>query len=124
MIISVGVDACQVDRLAAMLARRPDVLVKLFNPAEINNEAGRRRSHASLAARFAAKEALAKALGAPAGLAWRDAEVTKDGEGMPAFQLRGKVAARVAELGIGAIRLSMSHDGGLAIAFVVCEGES
>ena len=55
---------------------------------------------ASQAARFAAKEALAKALGAPAGLSWQDAEVVTDDRGRPAFKIIGTVAARAAELGV------------------------
>lgn len=124
MIIGVGVDICQIDRVAAMLGRRPGIAERLFNPAELRNSAGEARSSASLAARFAAKEALAKALGAPPGLAWLDAEVVTGPDGGPTIEVRGTVAARAAALGVSSIRLSMSHDGGLATAFVVCEGAS
>ena len=76
---------------------------------------------ASQAARFAAKEALAKALGAPAGLSWQDAEVVTDEHGRPAFKITGTVAARAAELGVGTIHVSLSHDAGIASAVVICE---
>lgn len=107
-----------------MLARRPGLADRLFCAAEQRNAADSPRNPASLAARFAAKEALAKALGAPPGLAWLDAEVVTGSDGSPTIEVRGTVAARAAELGVSSIRLSMSHDGGLATAFVVCEGES
>jgi holo-[acyl-carrier protein] synthase len=64
---------------------------------------------------------LAKALGAPDGLSWLDAEVLTDDYGKPSFKITGTVAARAAELGIGTIHLSMSHDAGIASAVVICE---
>lgn len=76
---------------------------------------------ASQAARFAAKEALAKALGAPAGMSWLDCEIVTDSQGRPEFRVRGTVAARAAELGIATIHVSLSHDAGIASAVVVCE---
>ena len=79
------------------------------------------RAAASLAARFAAKEALAKALGAPAGLSWQDAEIVTDERGRPEFKVTGTVAAKTAELGIVTIHVSLSHDAGIASAVVICE---
>ncbi len=76
---------------------------------------------ASLAARFAAKEALAKALGAPQGLHWHDAEVVSDGTGRPSFRLAGTVSAAAALVGAARWHLSLSHDGGMAVAMVVGE---
>ena len=105
-----------------MLARRPGLADRLFSAAEQRNAADVPRNPASLAARFAAKEALAKALGAPPGLAWLDAEVVTGSDGSPTIEVRGTVAARAAELGVSSIRLSMSHDGGMATAFVIVEG--
>lgn len=124
MIVGVGVDICQIDRVAAMLERRPGLVGRLFTSAEATGASGQPRSTASLAARFAAKEALAKALGSPGGLSWADAEVLSGPEGQPQFAVHGTVAARAAELGVDQIRVSLSHDGGLATAFVVCEGAS
>jgi holo-[acyl-carrier protein] synthase len=88
---------------------------RLFATAE------RDRPVASLAARFAAKEALAKALGAPSNLAWHDAEVVSESSGRPLFTLRDTVAARAAELGAASVHLSLSHDAGIASAVVVLE---
>jgi holo-[acyl-carrier protein] synthase len=69
-VVAVGVDIVAVDRFAAALARTPALAARLLTPAEQVTASGHRRSAASLAARFAAKEAVAKALGAPRGLEW------------------------------------------------------
>ena len=113
--MGVGIDVCDVSRFAASVTRRPGLVHRLFTPAEAE------RPVASQAARFAAKEALAKALGAPAGLSWRDAEIITDAEGRPSFALTGTVAARAAQLGVGTIHVSLSHDAGIASAVVICE---
>jgi holo-[acyl-carrier protein] synthase len=116
MIIGVGIDVCDLDRFAASLERTPGLRERLFTPDEAV------RPMASLAARFAAKEALAKALGAPTGLAWHDAEVVSEESGRPRFELRGTVQARAKELGVTSVHLSLSHDAGIASAMVVLEG--
>lgn len=116
MIVAVGVDICSVERMASMIERRPGIVERLFTPAESTG-----RTPEQLAARFAAKEALAKALGAPPGLSWHDAQVVSADNGAPTMVLSGGVAARAAQLRIGRVHLSMSHDGGLATAFIVCE---
>ena len=115
MIIGVGIDVVDVERFGQTLERTPRLLDRLFTPVEQG------LGLASLAARFAAKEALAKALGAPHGLAWHDAEVVTDDTGRPSFRVLGTVAARAAELGIAHIHLSLSHDAGIASAVVICE---
>lgn len=116
MIVGVGVDVVDVARFAATLSRSPAVRSRLFTAAEATGPA------ATLAGRFAAKEALAKALGAPPGLAWCDAEVTCDVAGRPFLRMRGTVATRADALGVAASHLSISHDAGIATAFVVLEG--
>ena len=113
MIIGVGIDVVDVARFGETLERTPRLLERLFTESE------RSMTLNSLAARFAAKEALAKALGAPGDLSWQDAEVA--GEGQPALELRGTVAARAGELGVARVHLSLSHDAGMALAFVVLE---
>lgn len=113
MIRGVGVDVCAIARFEQP---RPGVLERLFNDGE------RAGSAATLAGRFAAKEAIAKALGAPVGLAWRDCNVGKLASGEPVLELSGSVAARAAELGVTSTHVSISHDGGVAVAVVVCEG--
>ncbi len=115
-ILGLGIDVVALDRFDETLDRTPGFKEKIFTPAE--RELGRR----SLAARWAAKEALAKALGAPAGLAWHDAEIVRGPDGAPQLEIRGTVAARAAALGIVHLHLSMSHDAGVASAVVVAEG--
>ncbi len=75
MIIGVGIDVVPVDRFAESLTRTPGLRDRLFTAAEQRTLTGNPRTGESLAARFAAKEALAKALGAPGSLHWHDAEV-------------------------------------------------
>jgi holo-[acyl-carrier protein] synthase len=116
VILGVGVDVVDVARFQAILARRPALLERLFTPDE------RTLAPASLAARFAAKESVAKALGAPAGLAWQDCEVVSAASGRPSLVLRGTVAAAAASLGIEHWHVSLSHDAGIASALVVAEG--
>jgi holo-[acyl-carrier protein] synthase len=115
MIVGIGIDVCDVERFARSVARSPGLVRRLFTPAEAE------RPVASLAARFAAKEALAKALGAPSGLSWHHAEIRTDASGRPWFEVSGTVADRARELGIGTIHVSLSHDAGIASAVVVCE---
>ncbi|WP_035848215.1 holo-ACP synthase [Kitasatospora azatica] len=122
MIIGVGIDVAAIDRFAASVERTPAMLERLFTPAELLLPSGQQRSAASLAARFAAKEALAKALGAPIGLEWHDAEVRSEPSGRPTLHVRGTVAARAAELGVRSWHLSLSHDAGVASAVVIAEG--
>ncbi len=116
MIIGVGIDVVDIDRFEESLTRTPGLRDRLFTADEAS------RPPASLAARFAAKEAIAKALGAPVGMAWHDAEVVSESSGRPYFELRGTVAARASVLGVASVHLSLSHDAGIASAVVVLEG--
>ncbi|MEV6106260.1 holo-ACP synthase [Streptomyces sp. NPDC051940] len=122
MIIGVGIDVAEIERFGEALARTPSLAERLFLPAERTLPDGEPRGIASLAVRFAAKEALAKALGAPAGLHWHDAEVCTDGGGRPYLRVRGTVAGRAAELGVRHWHVSLSHDAGVASAVVIAEG--
>ena len=115
MIVGVGIDVVQVNRLERALARTPRLGARLFTDAE------RALRTESLAARFAAKEAVAKALGAPGGLRWRDAEVVSEPGGRPRLVLHGGVAEEAAAQGITTWHLSLSHDAGVATAIVVAE---
>ncbi len=82
---------------------------------------GSARSATSLAARFAAKEAVAKALGGGGGMLWTDAEVVLDDVGRPSLVITGSVAARAERLGVARWHLSLAHDGGIATATVIAE---
>jgi holo-[acyl-carrier protein] synthase len=114
-VVGVGIDVVDVSRFGDALRRTPGMVERLFTAAEAD------RPLASLAARFAAKEALAKALGAPGNLDWHDAEVVSESSGRPLFTLQGTVAARATELGAATVHLSLSHDAGIASAVVVLE---
>ena len=116
MIVGVGIDVVDIDRFIESLKRTPGLRARLFTEAEAV------LPPASLAARFAAKEAIAKALGAPIGLAWHDAEVESADSGRPHFTLRGTVAAACEAQGATSVHLSLSHDAGIASAVVVLEG--
>ncbi len=114
-VVGVGIDVVDIARFDEALRRTPGLPERIFTATEAD------RPLASQAARFAAKEALAKALGAPGNLAWHDAEVVSADSGRPYFTLRGTVAARAAELGAAHVHLSLSHDAGIASAVVVLE---
>jgi holo-[acyl-carrier protein] synthase len=116
VIIGVGVDVVDVARFEETLARTPGVAERLFTETE------RGLPTPSLAARFAAKEALAKALAAPGGMRWQDAEIARGPQGEPVIVVTGTVADVARAKGVTAWHLSLSHDGGLAVAFVVAEG--
>ncbi|MEU9990553.1 holo-ACP synthase [Streptomyces sp. NPDC007971] len=121
-IIGVGIDVAEIDRFRVSLDRTPGLADRLFLESELLLPNGERRGIASLAVRFAAKEALAKALGAPGGLHWTDAEVYVEDTGQPRLRVRGTVAARAAELGVQSWHVSLSHDAGVASAVVIAEG--
>nr|MDT0666493.1 holo-ACP synthase [Micromonospora sp. DSM 115978] len=115
-VVGIGVDVVDVARFAATLQRTPALAARLLTETERAVARPER-----LAARFAAKEALAKALGAPAGLAWHDAEVRRGERGKPELHISGTVAAAASRLGARVFHLSLSHDGGVAMAMVVAE---
>ena len=122
-IAGVGIDAVEVSRLRVSVERTPTLVDRIFTTdeqADCRDDDGSWR-YWKLAARFAAKEATAKALGAPGGLRWRDAEVVVGEGGRPVLQLHGGVAEEAASQGIRTWHLSMSHDGGIATAVVVAE---
>ncbi|HEY3535019.1 MAG TPA: holo-ACP synthase [Pedococcus sp.] len=116
MIVGVGIDVVDVARFGATLERTPALRERLFTDEE------RELPLNSLAARFAAKEALAKALGAPVGLEWHDATVRRTDDGRPHLVVTGTVAARAEALGASSLHVSLSHDAGIASAVVVAEG--
>ena len=116
MIIGVGIDVVDIARFGHTLERTPALRTRLFTEEELG------LGIASLAARFAAKEALAKALGAPAGLHWTDARVVTNSDGRPSLLMQGTVLMRANDLGVDSLHVSMSHDAGVASAVVIAEG--
>ncbi|HEX8092624.1 holo-ACP synthase [Jatrophihabitans sp.] len=122
MIIGVGIDVVPVARFEVASARTSQLVERLFTRTERFTAHGVQRTAESLAARFAAKEAAAKAMGSPGGMSWHDAQVVVDDSGRPSLVVEGTVAAKAAELGIRTWHLSLSHDGGVASAIVIAEG--
>jgi len=121
----VGVDLIEITRVERMLARYSNrFLERVFTPAEVLYCRAR---PAELAARFAAKEAVAKALGvgvrmiARDGINWQDAEIIGDARGKPLVRLYGRAAERADELGLTEWAISLSHTREYAIAFVVAQ---
>ena len=112
MIDGIGIDVVDISRFQESLERTPGLKDRLFTESE------KSKGIASLAARFAAKEALAKALQVPAGLNWHDCEVVNLENGRPVFLFRNQIA----DLIDGAqVHLTLSHDAGIASAMVVIE---
>lgn len=115
MIVGIGVDIVDLARFDRAISRTPRLVTRLFAERERGLPAH------SLAARFAAKEALIKALGGSDGVSWQNVELVADEAGDPGFELHGAVAETVAARGITALHVSMTHDAGVACAFVVAE---
>lgn len=125
MILGIGTDLVRVERLRSLLERHGErLLQRLLHPDE-QAELPKQRPEAFVAKRFAAKEALAKALGCGVGvhMALTDACVTHDAAGRPGFDLSGAAARTAARLGVTRIHLSLSDENDYAQAFVVLEGE-
>ena len=116
MIIGIGVDLCSVERLSNSIQRTPALASRLFTDKE------RSLKDESLAARFAAKEALAKAVGNPKLLSWLEVQVETDELGKPDLVVSGNSARALKNMGVLSTHLSLSHDNGFAIAMVVLEG--
>ncbi len=121
MIVGLGVDVVDVARFERAVTRTPALKPRLFAPEELVRSDGQERGLHSLAARFAAKEAAIKALGAHAGMRWIDLVVVQAADGDPQLEARGTAAARAAAIGARRLHLSMSHDGGVATATVIAE---
>lgn len=114
-----GIDLVDVERFRSVLARRPGIATRCFSPAEREALAGRADPVPGFAARFAAKEAVMKALGVGlGGLSWHEVEVVSLPSGAPELRLSGRAAARAAEQGISGFAISLSHTDGLAGAVV------
>ena len=130
MILRTGVDIVQIERIRRAISRyggaapaRKRFLERLYTEAELRHCRDRVES---LAARFAAKEAIAKALGTGAwrdGIRWIDLEIVSDSRGAPSVQLHGAAAQRAESLGLSQWSVSLSHDDERAIALVVALGE-
>ena len=108
----IGLDLLEIDRLERALSRRPRLAERLFTDAERAFAAERAEPARHLAARFCAKEAVAKALGLRDG-DWHDVEVLGGGDAPPGLRLSGRAAERAAELGVE-LAISLTHSKGMA----------
>lgn len=121
MIVGIGIDIVEIPRFEATIARQPGMVDRLFTQREQFTDEGNRRTATSLAARFAAKEAVAKALGVPAGMQWHHCEVIAGMSGRPHLHLSETVKNQAEAQGVTSWHLSLSHDGDLAVAYVIAE---
>jgi holo-[acyl-carrier protein] synthase len=117
MEMAVGVDVIVISRVQKVLERHPErFLLRVFTPEEVAICRGRVRE---LAARFAAKEAVMKALGTGArGLGWREIEILPNRRGKPLVYLHGRAQQRAHKIGARGLDVSLTHDSDLAIAVV------
>ena len=119
MIRGLGIDLMEVERIQSALERHPRFLTRVYSPAE--QETILRRG-AEAAAMFAAKEAVAKALGTGfRGFTTRDISVEPDALGRPAVRLSGGALERLHTLGAQSVMISITHTGGFAAAVAVIE---
>ena len=123
MLLGLGCDIMDVKRVADQLASDPAVAHSLFTPAELNFCGEKRYPARHLAARFAAKEALLKALPGPrlSSIPWHEMEVTCGASGRPTLTLSGSLRLLAAQLAVTSIHLSLSHTEHSAMAVVVLE---
>lgn len=119
-VLGVGVDVCDIARFTATMQRTPRITERLFSERERAELQG--RAPQSYAARFAVKEAVAKVLANTRGLHWHECEVLAGPHGEPHIQVHGNVQDAAQARGINRWHCSLSHDGGLVVAFVVAEG--
>ena len=119
-VIGIGVDLVDVARFERALHRTPALRDRLF-AADERTRNGAELSARSLAGRFAAKEALIKALGDSWAMRWHDMAVVGDEHGKPSMALAGAASEAAEALGVRRVHVSMSHDAGMAIAMVIAE---
>jgi holo-[acyl-carrier protein] synthase len=122
MILGVGVDTVSLSRFEGKLAETPRLKDRLFLDVETHTD-GTQASVQTLAGRFAAKEAVIKALSGEPGVEWHGIEVGKESTGKPVIWLHGETAKLALRKGVRKLHVSISHDGDSAVAFVVAEGE-
>ena len=124
MVLGLGTDLIETTRLQASIDRFGDrFLERIFSPGEIAYCKRKKNAAESFAARFAAKEAGAKALGTgiSRGVTWKDFEVKRETSGRPSLHLSGRAAELAVAIGVKRIQLSLTHSRDLAMAVVVVE---
>jgi holo-[acyl-carrier protein] synthase len=124
MILGLGIDLTPVERMRQAMDNHPERLeARLFTDGERRYCHERAKAEEHFAARFAAKEAVLKALAVPSGLSWHELEVVSGAGGAPRLELTGQAAKVAKARGIERVHLSLTHAGGNAMAVVVLEGQ-
>lgn len=119
--IGVGLDLVEIDRIRRTLARTPGLVDRLFTPVEQAHARSAADPSERYAGRFAAKEAVMKALGVGLGaVGWHDIEIVRRESGAPEVRLTGRARQRADELGVGSWRISITHTAELAEAIAIC----
>ena len=118
-IVGLGVDICEIARMERALGRHPTMRPRVFTPEEIAYCDGKARPAESYAGRFAAREAVIKALGGYQGRRWQDISVTRHPSGAPIIALTGNAKRRADALGITRVMITFTHEKTSAVAFAV-----
>jgi len=125
MIIGIGVDIVQIERVRKLVENYSEFMHQVFTAREIEFCQAKADSASSYAARFAAKEAMMKALstGWNEKVNWLDIEVINEEQGNPILKIKGRTLRLMKKMGVYQTHLSLSHERDYALAFVVLEGE-
>jgi holo-[acyl-carrier protein] synthase len=118
-IAGIGVDICEIARMERALARHPTMRERVFTPGEIAYCEAKARPAESYAGRFAAREAVIKAIGGYRGRRWQDISVVRGAAGAPAISLTGNAKLRADALGVFRVLISFTHEKANAVAFAV-----
>jgi holo-[acyl-carrier protein] synthase len=118
-IVGLGVDICEIERMERALARHPTMRERVFTAEERSYCDSKARPAESYAGRFAAREAVIKALGGYRGKRWQDISVTRAPSGAPAIRLEGNAKVRADALGIDRVLITFTHERANAVAFAI-----
>lgn len=122
MIVGLGIDVASIERVRAAIERHGErLVVRLLTEVERAQIAERSDRAQAVASKFAAKEALIKALGAPDAMSWHEIQVLREPFAPPRVELSGRAAEHASRLGVGRTFVSIAHDAGVAVAVVVLE---
>ena len=118
-ILGLGVDICEIARMERALERHPTMRDRVFTPEERTYCDSKARPAESYAGRFAAREAVVKALGGFRGRGWQDISVARAPSGAPAIRLRGNAKRRADALGVTEVLITFTHERSNAVAFAI-----
>jgi holo-[acyl-carrier protein] synthase len=121
-ILGLGVDICEIARMERALDRHPTLRARVFTPEEIAYCDRKARPGESYAGRFAAREAVIKALGGYRARGWHDISVTRAPSGAPSIRLEGNAKERADALGVTSVMIAITHERTNAVAFAVAVG--